>query len=73
MLSQQNLLLLQLHLAFLQTCSYNRVFQKAKQAKIHFSNGATVTIQISPHKLSQQLWKAGYVLSQMNMQDSSPY
>ena len=46
-----------------QTCSYNRVFQKAKQAKIHFSNGATVTIQISPHKLSQQLWKAGYVLS----------
>ncbi|MGU7365576.1 competence protein ComK [Bacillus cereus] len=47
-------------------------FKKAKQAKIHFSNGATVTIQISPHKLSQQLWKAGYVLSEMNMQDSSP-
>lgn len=45
-------------------------FKKTKKAKIFFSNGFTVTIQISSHKLSQQLWKAGYVLSQMNMQDS---
>ncbi|MED1409474.1 MULTISPECIES: competence protein ComK [Bacillus] len=54
---------------------YNRIqdieiFKKTKQAKIYFSNGTTVTIQISPHKLSQQLWKVGYVLSRMNMQDS---
>ncbi|MGQ0422642.1 competence protein ComK, partial [Bacillus sp. HC-Mk] len=44
--------------------------QKIKKAKIHFSNGTTTTISISPHKLQQQLLKAGYILSRMNMQDS---
>ncbi|MGH0677354.1 competence protein ComK [Bacillus luti] len=45
-------------------------FKKSKQATIHFSNGTTTTIHISPHKLKQQVLKAGYVLSRMNMQDS---
>lgn len=44
--------------------------QKIKKTKIHFSNGTTTTISISPHKLQQQLLKAGYILSRMNMQDS---
>ena len=44
--------------------------KKSKKATIHFSNGTTTTIHISPHKLKQQLLKAGYVLSRMNMQDS---
>lgn len=44
--------------------------ERSKQTTIHFSNGTTTTIHISPHKLTQQLLKAGYVLSRMNMQDS---
>ncbi|UNP76347.1 competence protein ComK [Bacillus nitratireducens] len=44
--------------------------RKTKTSIIHFSNGTTVTILISPHKLQQQFLKAGHVLSRMNMKDS---
>ncbi|MES5891552.1 competence protein ComK [Bacillus cereus group sp. RP43] len=45
-------------------------FKNIKKSIIHFSNGTTVTILISPHKLQQQFLKAGHVLSRMNMKDS---
>lgn len=45
-------------------------FRKTKTSIIHFSNGTTVTILISPHNLQQQFLKAGHVLSRMNMKDS---
>ncbi|WP_088292020.1 competence protein ComK [Bacillus mycoides] len=44
--------------------------KKTNKANIHFFNGATITIQIGSHKLQQQFFKSGHVLSRMNMQDS---
>ncbi|MED1565089.1 competence protein ComK [Bacillus paramycoides] len=41
--------------------------KKINKASIHFLNGTTVTMHISPHKLQQQFLKTGHVLSRMNL------
>ncbi|PFJ17405.1 competence protein [Bacillus cereus] len=57
---------------------YNHIYKvefsiNHKKAKIHFYNGTTVLVVISYHQMLQQLWKAGHLLSQMNMQDSPKF
>ncbi|CAH2463299.1 MULTISPECIES: competence protein ComK [Bacillus] len=44
--------------------------KKTNKANIHFFNGTTITIQIGSHKLQQQFFKSGHILSRMNIKDS---